>query len=142
MTQDICDKCRRAGGLEQLLTLIHLTQLTVHGSVDQLEGKREERPTSLCKISNVWILRRFTVTDGQGMANGDRLAEAQETIARQAREIERLRRQLADERFAEELREFITVAAAAGTIASPLSHSRLLEMIVETAAHVISARAA
>ncbi|MDQ3941882.1 MAG: GAF domain-containing protein [Actinomycetota bacterium] len=70
------------------------------------------------------------------------LARAQETIARQAEEIERLRRRLADERFAEDLREALTLAASAGTIASPVTHSRLLEMIVETAAHVIFARAA
>ena len=70
------------------------------------------------------------------------LAQAQETIARQAEEIERLRRRLADERFAEELREALNLAATVGTIASPVSHSRLLEMIVETAANVINARAA
>jgi GAF domain-containing protein len=70
------------------------------------------------------------------------LASAQETITQQAEEIERLRRRLANERLAEDLREALTLAAAAGTIASPVTHSRLLEMIVETAAHVISARAA
>lgn len=72
----------------------------------------------------------------------DTLARAQETIARQQQEIERLRRQLADERFVEDLQEVFTLTAAAGAIASPVTHSRLLEMIVETAAHVISARAA
>ncbi len=72
----------------------------------------------------------------------DALARARETIARQAEEIERLRRRIADERFAEDLREALTLAAAAGTIAAPVTHSRLLEMIVETAAHAISARAA
>ncbi len=72
----------------------------------------------------------------------DALTRAQETIARQQEEIERLRRRLADERFAEDLREALTLAAAAGTIASPVTHSRLLEMIVETAARVIFARAA
>ncbi len=70
------------------------------------------------------------------------LARAQETIERQQEEIERLKRRLADERFAEDLRDSLTLAAAAGTIASPVTYSRLLEMIVETAAHVISARAA
>ena len=67
---------------------------------------------------------------------------AEATIARQAEEIERLRRRLADERFAEELREALALAAAAGTIASPVTHARLLEMIVETAADVIGARSA
>lgn len=63
------------------------------------------------------------------------------TIARQAAEIERLRRRVADERAAEELRDALSLAAAAGAVASPVAHGRLLEMIVETAASVISARA-
>jgi GAF domain-containing protein len=75
---------------------------------------------------------------------GDReaLVLAQETIGRQAEEIESLRRRLAEERLAEDLREALTQAAAAAVIASPVSHSRLLEMIVETAASVIFARSA
>lgn len=72
----------------------------------------------------------------------DALARAQEIIARQAEEIERLKRRLADDRVAEDLREALTLATAAGTIALPVTHSRLLEMIVEAAAHVISAQAA
>ena len=74
---------------------------------------------------------------------GDReaLARAQETIGWQQEEIEHLRRRVADERFAEDLRDALTLAATAGTIASPVTHSQLLEMIVETAAHVIFARA-
>src|SRR5215207_8419633 len=72
----------------------------------------------------------------------DTFARAQETIARQAEEIERLKRRLTDERFAEDLREALVLATAAGTIASPMTHLRLLDMIVETAAHMISARAA
>jgi GAF domain-containing protein len=82
------------------------------------------------------------MTDEPRAGDQDTLAQAQETIARQREEIDRLRRQLADERFAEDLQETLTLAAAAGTIASPVTHLRLLEMIVETAAHVISARAA
>jgi GAF domain-containing protein len=70
------------------------------------------------------------------------LEMAQQTIARQTAEIQQLQARLAEEHFAQELREALTVAATAGTIASPVTHSRLLEMIVETAAHVISARAA
>src|SRR3990170_297946 len=72
----------------------------------------------------------------------DTLARAQVTIARQQEEIEGLKRRLADERFAEDLREALALAASAGAIASPVSHSRLLEMIVETAARMIFARAA
>lgn len=56
------------------------------------------------------------------------LAQARETIARQAEEIESLRAAL-------------SLAATAGIIGSPVPHSRLLEMIVETGAHVIDARA-
>ena len=51
-----------------------------------------------------------------------------------------LRRALEGEHFARDPRRSVTTAA--GIIGSPLSHSRLLEMIVETAAQVISANAA
>lgn len=68
------------------------------------------------------------------------LADARAAIARQAREIERLRR-LADEGGAAELRAALALAATVGTIGSPVTHGRLLEMIVETAAAVIGARA-
>jgi GAF domain-containing protein len=64
-------------------------------------------------------------------ANAERmaaLAQARDTIAGQAREIHRLR-------------EALRLAATAGIIGSPVTHSRLLEMIVETGAHVIGARA-
>jgi GAF domain-containing protein len=71
----------------------------------------------------------------------DPLQEAQQTIARQSEEIARLTRRLADEKYAEELRGALTLAAAAGTVGSPVSHSRLLEMIVQTAMRVISANA-
>ncbi len=70
------------------------------------------------------------------------LAEARRTSARGADEDRRSQRQLADDHFARELREVFSLATTAGTIAAPVAHSRLLEMIVQTAAHVISARAA
>src|SRR5262245_2739348 len=70
------------------------------------------------------------------------LAQARETIARQAAELEQLKAQLANEKYAEELREALALASTAGTVAAPVTHSRLLEMIVEAAAHVISAKAA
>src|SRR5207237_5758888 len=70
------------------------------------------------------------------------LAEALAVIARQAEEIELLRTQHADARLAEDLRAALVRSALAGTIAAPVTHSRLLEMIVETAAQVISSRAA
>jgi GAF domain-containing protein len=66
----------------------------------------------------------------------------EEELVRAREEISHLKRRLSDERFAEELRDALTLAASAGKIASPVSHSRLLEMIVETAASVIPSRAA
>src|SRR5229473_7600850 len=68
------------------------------------------------------------------------LAEALAVIARQAEEIERLQLQHADARLAEELRSVLVRSALAGTIAAPVTHSRLLEMIVETAAQVINSQ--
>jgi GAF domain-containing protein len=73
--------------------------------------------------------------DAEGRAKEEALARAQE-------EISRLERRLSDERFAEELKDALTLAAAAGQISAPVTHSRLLEMIVETAASVIPSRAA
>src|SRR5919112_4866456 len=66
----------------------------------------------------------------------------EEALARAQEEISRLERRLSDERFAQELKETLTLAAAAGQISAPVTHSRLLEMIVETAASVIPSRAA
>ncbi len=73
-------------------------------------------------------------------AGGIELATALATIERQAVEIDRLKRRLEDQRLAERLRDALQLAAAAGAIASPESHAALLERIVRTAAHVISAR--
>ncbi|HJT57986.1 MAG TPA: GAF domain-containing protein [Ktedonobacteraceae bacterium] len=72
----------------------------------------------------------------------DALREARITIANQQAEIEQLRLQLASESFAKELRTALIRAATADTIASPVTHSQLLEMIVATAAHILSAQAA
>jgi GAF domain-containing protein len=76
------------------------------------------------------------------MGGQDPLAEAHETVARQQREIERLQRRLDDARGADDLRQALTLAAAVGAIATPVSHAQLLEIIVETAARVIGAQAA
>lgn len=75
--------------------------------------------------------------DGQ-----DPWIQAQETIVRQQVEIERLQRRLDDAHGSEDLRQAFTLAAAAGTIATPVSHAQLLEIIVETSARVIGANAA
>src|SRR5262245_58320793 len=77
-----------------------------------------------------------------GEPDEDELAAARETIAAQDAEIRALRAQLEGDRFAEALRRALTTAAAAGEIATPLPHLRLLELLVETAMEVISARAA
>jgi GAF domain-containing protein len=69
------------------------------------------------------------------------LDEARRTIASQAEELDRLRRGVDDGRFARDLRETLMLAAAAGTIGSPVKHERLLEMVLQTAADVIQARA-
>jgi GAF domain-containing protein len=76
--------------------------------------------------------------------NDDReaLAEARRAVDRLVEENQQLRAQLADHHFARELREVFSLATTAGTIAAPVAHSRLLELIVRTAEHVISARAA
>ncbi|CAN5496269.1 hypothetical protein BH23CHL2_BH23CHL2_06420 [soil metagenome] len=70
------------------------------------------------------------------------LEEAREIIARQNEEIDGLRQQLADSDLAEELRSAFGLAATVNVLASPVAHVRLLEMIVNTAARVIGARAA
>jgi GAF domain-containing protein len=70
------------------------------------------------------------------------LDDAHATIARQTAELEQMRLRLSMERYAAEVRRALALAATAGTISSPVTHSQLLEMIVGAAAQVISARAA
>jgi GAF domain-containing protein len=69
------------------------------------------------------------------------LAEAQRKIEQQAQEIERLRAQLADQSFAEALREALRAAAGVGIVAAPLDHDLLLQSIVETAGDVLGVEA-
>lgn len=66
----------------------------------------------------------------------------QETIARQAAEIARLERRVVDDQFAEELRSAFSLTASTSILSAPVPQSRLLEMIVETAAHLITSRGA
>ena len=72
----------------------------------------------------------------------DELTEARRTIVGLRAEVERLQGRLADDQFARQLREVFSLATTAGTIATQAGHSGLLTMILETAAYVISARAA
>lgn len=68
-------------------------------------------------------------------------SNAQGRIAELEAEIARLRAQAEDDRFAGELRARLTLVGAAGTLAAPSEHSELLEQIVQTAMHVLGARA-
>ena len=67
---------------------------------------------------------------------------ARAAVDGQAGAIGPVQRRLADQQFVAELRAGLTLAAATGLLASPVSHTRFLEMIVATAAQVIAARAA
>ncbi|PRC41739.1 hypothetical protein C6A85_000000114095 [Mycobacterium sp. ITM-2017-0098] len=68
--------------------------------------------------------------------------DAAATIASQRAEIDRLRRRISEDRFAQDLRDALTTASSAGAIGAPVSYSRLLDMIVATAADIIDAKAA
>ncbi len=70
----------------------------------------------------------------------DELAQAQKTIFRQENEIKALQQQLEREQFTQELRRLLNDATMTSIILSPFTRSRLLEMVVQTAADVISAR--
>ena len=72
----------------------------------------------------------------------DELAEARQLMEQKDQEIRRLRERLEQDRFAEDFRDALTLAAAAGTIGSPVKHQTLVDSIVRTAAHVIGAQAA
>ncbi len=73
---------------------------------------------------------------------GSELTRAQARMTEQSNEIERLRAQLAQRTLAQDIGEAVVLTASAGTIATPVSHDQLLRLIVETAAHVISAQSA
>ncbi len=76
------------------------------------------------------------------LSSPDETAQLQQTIARQNDEIVRLQSRLNDERTAQDLKDALTLAVATGKLSAPVSHGRLLEMIVATAAQVISSNAA
>lgn len=75
-------------------------------------------------------------------AEADTTIDPTATIARQRAEIDSLRRRIAEDGFAQDLRDALTTASATGAIGAPVSYSRLLELIVATAADIIDARAA
>lgn len=69
------------------------------------------------------------------------LSQAHATIEHQAGEIKALKQQLEREQFAQELRQLLINSAVINMILSPFAHTHLLEMVVQTAAEVISAEA-
>jgi signal transduction protein with GAF and PtsI domain len=77
-----------------------------------------------------------------GPTAGAAPADTAATIAGQQAEIERLQRRVAEERFAQDLRDALTLAATVGTIGAPVRHERMLEMILDTAVDIIGAHAA
>src|SRR5687768_1764714 len=66
----------------------------------------------------------------------------EEIIAAQAEEIRRLREQLGDNRFADDLRKSLSLASAAGVITAADSRERLLILILEMAQRVINSTTA
>jgi GAF domain-containing protein len=83
----------------------------------------------------------LAMNDGSQPHDQDALARAQMTIAQQAEEIQQLRRQIANADYTQGMHRALKIATLTGTIASPITHARLLEMIVETATKVIAAEA-
>lgn len=69
-------------------------------------------------------------------------SDAAEKVARLESEVERLQRRIAEDRFAQDLRDALQTASAAAAIGAPVSYSRLLNMIVATAADIIDAKSA
>ena len=61
-------------------------------------------------------------------------SEAAARLAQLQEEVERLQRRIAEDRFAQDLRDALQTASAAAAIGAPVSYSRLLNMIVATAA--------
>ncbi|MGN6755065.1 MAG: GAF domain-containing protein, partial [Thermomicrobiales bacterium] len=62
-------------------------------------------------------------------------------IAALEQEVARLRTRLGDERLADELRSRLTAVGALATLTAPAEQGALLEQIVQTAMHVLRARA-
>src|SRR5581483_9221611 len=80
--------------------------------------------------------------DASRQALAARLAAAEATIRWQDRELVELRTQVPDDSFADQLRQALVRMGAAGQLTAPVAHNDLLDLIVGTAAHVISAQAA
>ena len=74
-------------------------------------------------------------------ANDGETADGAGRIAALEAEVARLRSRLEDERGADELRVRLAQVGAAGALGAPADHDTLLEGIVQTAMHVLGARA-
>ncbi len=72
------------------------------------------------------------MTGDPGARVPETLDEARAIIAQQASEIEHLRRRIDDDRLVDELREAVRLSVTASAIATPVSHARLLDLIVAT----------
>ncbi len=81
------------------------------------------------------------MTQDGGAQAPETLEAARATIEQQAGEIARLRRRLDDDLLVRDLRDAVRLSVTAGAIAAPATHSRLLDMIVATAADIIGANA-
>ncbi len=72
----------------------------------------------------------------------DAAREAEAAVAAQGAEIAALRARLADRSFADEVRQALVRMGAAGQLTAPVAHNDLLDLLVNTAAEVLSAQAA
>jgi GAF domain-containing protein len=75
------------------------------------------------------------------MAEADDLQDAQQRISDLEAEVQRLQRRVDDERTLEDLRVRLAQVGAAGALSAPTEHRELLEQLVQTAMHVLDARA-
>ena len=78
----------------------------------------------------------------ESVPTGNAPVDAADTIARQQAEIASLKRRIAEDRFAQDLRDAMTTASITGVVGAPVSYTRLLTMIVGTAADIVKAKAA
>lgn len=75
------------------------------------------------------------------MAEAEDLQGARQRIADLEAEVQRLQRRVDDERTLDDLRARLAQVGAAGALSAPTEHRELLEQLVQTAMHVLDARA-
>jgi GAF domain-containing protein len=75
------------------------------------------------------------------MAETGDLQSARQRVVELESELQRLQRRLDDERTLEDVRARLAQVGAAGRLSAPTEHRELLEQIVQTAMHVLDARA-